>query len=110
MKARVIATGEIVEVEEHSKYLECGWKYRDINTGTLYKAGSLDFSDEAVVDYWTRLEHTYAGMAMQGILNNPQIWRDWDEKGLISKDLEASDMAHYFAHALVEKYKKEDLK
>ena len=22
-------------------------------------------------DYWTRLEHTYAGMAMQGILTNP---------------------------------------
>ena len=56
-------------------------------------------------DYWTRLEHQYAGMAMQGILSNPQIWKDWNEEGLVTKDLEAADMADYFATALVEKLK-----
>ena len=58
-------------------------------------------------DYWTRLEHQYAGMAMQGLLSNPQIWKDWDEEGLVTKDLEAANMADYFATALVEKLKAE---
>ena len=75
MKARVKATGEIVEVEEYHKYLETGWKYKD-NAGTLYKPSALDFSDEAVIDYWTHLEHQYAGMAMQGILSNKNLVDD----------------------------------
>ena len=58
-------------------------------------------------DYWEKLKHQYAGMAMQGLLSNPQIWKDWDEEGLVTKDLEAADMADYFATALVEKLKKE---
>ena len=44
-------------------------------------------------------------MAIQGILSNPQIWKDWHEEGLVTKDLEAADMADYFATALVEKLK-----
>ena len=56
-------------------------------------------------DYWEKLKHQYAGMAMQGILSNPQIWKDWNEEGLVTKDLEAADMADYFATALVEKLK-----
>ena len=104
MKARVKATGEIVEVEEYSKYLESGWKYRDINTGTLYKAGSLDFSAEAVVDYWERLEHQYAGMAMQGMLANANHYL-WERKQN-SKSLVAN--AAELAHALVEKMKENE--
>lgn len=110
MKARVKATGEIVEVEEYSKYLECGWKYRDINTGTLYKAGSLDFSVEAVVDYWTRLEHQAAIAAMQGILSNSEYLRslmhtkynDYNAHEVVP------NVAMRLAHALMEKYKKEE--
>ena len=100
MKARVKATNEIIEVEEYSKYLESGWKYRDINTGTLYKAGSLDFSAEAVVDYWTRLEHQYAGMAMQGLISTASKHMGTDQ--------EVAQWAREYAHALVEKLKEKE--
>ena len=76
----------------------------------MYNQGYMDGYNEGEnahidPDYWTRLEHQYAGMAMQGILSNPQIWKDWNEEGLVTKDLEAADMADYFATALVEKLK-----
>ena len=47
-------------------------------------------------DYWTRLEHTYAGMAMQGIIARHNV--DFDMVVEWSVDL---------AHALVEKLKEE---
>ena len=95
MKARVKATGEIIEVEEYHKYLETGWKYKD-NAGTLYKPSALDFSDEAVVGYWTRLEHQYAGMAMQGFLARYNVEFD-----------KIADWSVELATALVEKLKGE---
>ena len=96
MKVRVKATGKIVEVEEYHKYLETGWEYRD-NAGTLYKSSALDFSDEAVIDYWTRLEHQYAGMAMQGLIAS--------NLDLLSHEI--IEDAISYAHALVEKMKEE---
>lgn len=108
MKARVKETGKIVEVEEYHKYLETGWKYKD-NTGTLYKPSALYFSDEAVIGYWTRLEHTYAGMAMQGILANIDLLMSLAKKK--SDDYPAkytvAEFAKDCAHALVEKMKEE---
>lgn len=50
-------------------------------------------------DYWTRLEHTYAGMAMQGILSNNELYREICK----SRNLEITIME--YAHALVEKLK-----
>lgn len=109
MKARVKVTGEILEVEEYHKYLETGWKYKD-NAGTLYKPSALDFSDEAVIGYWTRLEHQYAGMAMQGMLSNTTLitvlfdaTKDHDE--LLKEVIICS---HEYAHALVEELKKKE--
>ena len=76
MKARVKATGEIVEVIAISDYInENGQiigEYKDGN-GMLYASYDLDFYIEegiTIPDYWTRLEHQYAGMALQGILAN----------------------------------------
>ena len=104
MKARVKATGEILEVEEYHKYLETGWKYKD-NAGTLYKPLALDFSDEAVIGYWTRLEQTYAGMAIQGILSNANhaLWDRENNAEGIAKSASA------IAHALVEKMKNQSV-
>ena len=101
MKARVKATGKIVEVEEYHKYLETGWKYRD-NAGMFYKPSALYFGDEAVIDYWTRLEHQYIGMAMQGILSNNELYREICK----SRNLEITIME--YAHALVEKLKEKE--
>ena len=56
-------------------------------------------------DYWTRLEHQYAGMAMQGLMSIlPQIG------GLEGRSpkTEIIDIATDVAHALVEKLKEKE--
>ena len=56
MKARVKATGEIIELSdlEYDVY------------GNDYLRTELEITDEP--DYWEKLKHQYAGMAMQGLL------------------------------------------
>ena len=102
MKARVKATGEIWTFSQIDEIT-----FKSAINGHLYCAEDLEFIEASIFspDYWERLKHQYAGMAMQGILSNPQIWKDWNEEGLVTKDLEAADMADYFATALVEKLK-----
>ena len=114
MKARVKATGEIVEVI--SKVItsftgEHKLKYIDQDTGVSYFEEELFFPKDLVddPDYWTRLEHTYAGMAMQGILANIDLLMslakkkadDYPAKYTVAK------FAKDCAHALVEKMKEE---
>ena len=56
-------------------------------------------------DYWTRLEHTYAGMAMQGLMTIlPNIG---GLEGRTPKD-EIVDIATSTSHALVEKLKEKE--
>lgn len=105
MKARVKATGEIVEVIAVGDYInENGQiigEYKDAN-GILYTSYDLDFYIEEGItfpDYWTRLEHQYAGMAMQGILSNNELYREICK----SRNLEITIIE--YAHALVEKMK-----
>lgn len=106
MKSRITATGEIVEVIAVGDYInENGQiigEYKDAN-GILYTSYDLDFYIEegiTIPDYWTRLEHQYAGMAMQGLLQSPHL-NIMQEEPLVG-------MASSIAHALVEKYKKEE--
>ena len=54
-------------------------------------------------DYWTRLEHQYAGMAMQGILSNPDVNLDYKSYECMPQAVAAT--ACNIAHALVEKMK-----
>lgn len=51
---------------------------------------------EFQTDYWTKLEHQYAGMAMQGILAN---------YGVEPLPDDAANDAYNYAHALIEKMK-----
>lgn len=78
MKARVKATGEVKEVELN--HIGCTPVYTD-EDGVIYKGlYDLDFDvnekslpkDEP--DYWEKLKHQYAGMAMQGILSNKEMF------------------------------------
>ena len=73
MKARVKATGEIVEVEPN---VECYYYKSD---GTSYWCNELDF-DVYNDDYWEKLKHQYAGMAMQGMLSNDRCWEESPDK------------------------------
>jgi hypothetical protein len=96
MKARVKETGEIVEVHDCSNdmYVE---KFGEVS-GRLFHITELDFDNLESPDYWTRLEHQYAGMAMQGILANYGVEPLADD---------AAYDAYNYAHALVEKMKQE---
>ena len=105
MKARVKATGEIVEV---TRIVDRYVMTHHPHTITFEK-DELDFDIEDDPDYWTRLEHQYAGMAMQGMLSNTSLMsmlfdatKDHDE--LLKEVIICS---HEYAHALVEKMKEE---
>ena len=99
MKARVKATGLVSEVCPYS---------------TIYLEGvdNCFYPDEVEIvdtisdspDYWTRLEHQYAGMAMYGMLANANHYL-WERKQN-SKSLAAN--AAELAHALVEKLKEKE--
>lgn len=92
MKARVKATGEIIEVREVTKY-DSNYNplvYYKAENGFSYKEELLDFEDltEGKVDvkekslpkdepdYWEKLYHQASIAAMQGVLTNNELWCD----------------------------------
>ena len=111
MKARVKATGEIIEVKVYKREHRLYIRTHGEKTGEIYRAKDLDFNieDGNTSDYWTRLEHQYAGMAMQGILANIDLLMSLAKKK--SDDYPAkytvAEFAKDCAHALVEKMKEE---
>lgn len=117
MKARVKATGEIVEVEDCGSVFRHGalfHGYKDAN-GIKYLPTEIelqmdfdyweacqDETSDSNPDYWTRLEHQYAGMAMQGFISS--------KRGL-NIETDMYDIPYYsqmLAHALVEKLKEKE--
>ena len=99
MKARVKSTGEIVDVHtsDNADFVDRNGKYYWEHELFF---GSLDVSSYDDPDYWTRLEHQYAGMAMQGLLQSPHL-NIMQEEPLVG-------MASSIAHALVEKLKEKE--
>ena len=115
MKARIKATGEIVEVKEEYDLREAMPQVFYSNKEDpyeVYEKEELDFNVNdnmnPTIDYWTRLEHQYAGMAMQGILSNPNIaHKDVSREELIEH---WTGHAVTIATALVEKLKEKEEK
>ena len=103
MKARVKATGEIVDgsamvsFNGDDFYLNELEVIQDDSEKTLY--------DELDEVYWANMKHQYAGMAMQGILSNPESELDYNDDETLPQALAAC--AAKVAHALVEKIKEE---
>ena len=101
MKAIVKATGDIVDV--HRLCMSSQGDIWQKKSGKEYFAHELDFDVKEPPkprynpDYWTRLEHQYAGMAMRGIIARHNV--DFDMVVEWSADL---------AHALVEKLKEKE--
>ena len=87
MKARVKATGEIVKFHHNSLIIDEDQRHYDID----------ELENIDVHDYWEKLLHQYAGMAMQGMMAHTNI--DYHE---------IVDLCVEFAHALVEKLKTMD--
>ena len=116
MKARVKETGEIVECSPLWEELEDNKKFayqcRCDQSGWVYDLSDLEFLEEAtspmvkdyIPDYWTRLEHQYAGMAMQGLMS--YVEQITPKKGRSFCD-EIVDISAKVAHALVEKMREE---
>ena len=105
MKARVKATGEIIEVVITQRETHTGEQVYMTDDGRLIEESILDFNVDDTPDYWTRLEHQYAGMAMQGILSNPESELDHISDDTLPQAL--AGCAARLAHALVEKMKEE---
>lgn len=121
MKARVKATGEIVNVQ--ATMIE---GYDVVSTdGVYFTLDQLELEQKHKIfaenclngikqgidytpDYWTRLEHQYAGMAMQGILACDE-WKISPREG-VSFEGEVALQAHELAHALVQKLKEKEEK
>lgn len=108
MKAIVKATGEIVDIAYTYKTVGANPISKcETLEGKRYNEDDLDFNieDDNTPDYWTRLEHLYAGMAMQGMLSNSSTPKSELKAGLgIIQD------ALWFATALVEKMKEKEEK
>jgi hypothetical protein len=101
MKARVKATGEIVEVDLPFISASKEIVYERVGSVQVYAQDELDFEvqGENIIDYWEKLLHQYAGMAMQGILANYGVEPLADD---------AAHDAYNYAHALVEKLKEKE--
>lgn len=94
MKARVKATEEIIEL--------CNMEFDE--DGNEYYRDELELIGDYEPDYWEKLKHQYAGMAMQGILANcnHQLWeRETNSEGIAKRSYE-------IATALVNKLKEEN--
>ena len=116
MKARVKATGEIVKVLQTSN-----GDYEEFLSHKLYAPEDLEilpidlrplaaFVGKQVAekidnpDYWEKLKHQYAGMAMQGLMS--YVEQITPNKGRSFCD-EIVDISFKVAHALVQKLKNE---
>ena len=109
LKARIKATGEIIEVSQgiYSPYQYVG------DNGAIYTEEEVEILQEVLdstIDYWARLEHQAAIAAMQGILSDPVLLEatltNAKKFDLTGPQAVAIDAYHY-AHALVEKMKEE---
>ena len=109
MKARVKATGEIVDVDFDKDALANDYPPYRTNEipSRFFLAEQLEWIDiegKAEPDYWEKLKHQYAGMAMQGLMS--YVKQITPKKGRSFCD-EIVDISFKVATALVEKLKNE---
>ena len=114
MKARVKGTNNIIDVEFDKGSFNEGYPpYREKEYNMFYQPEQLEWVDNeenADPDYWTRLEHQYAGMAMQGMLNNSLLITSLLKVNKSHEDIvaEVTGTAIRYAHTLVKKVRYEE--
>lgn len=113
MKARVKATGEIVDVDLPYISLSNEIIYPEIGSARYCTQDELDFDieNENIIAYWTHLEHQYAGMAMQAMLTSPELMQVvTSAKELLTNEYakRVAVVADRYAHALVEELKEKE--
>ena len=107
MKTRVKATGEIVEI--------VGEGIQNSNM-VMSAHGEWFTKDELDIvplswkpfepTYWQKLEHQYAGMAMQGLLSSGKLNIIMDNSDVLPEGI--AIVSRDFAHALVKKVRYEE--
>lgn len=99
MKARVKKTGEIVELAD-----DCYLNDKDYEHS--YYADELESVE---CDYWEKLKHQYAGMAMQAYINNNVYMREIRTMCKTPNEMRemVADLSVLLATALVDKLKSE---
>lgn len=107
MKARVKTTGEIVEISEDCSYVYAEHFDKSYNINELEFLDVKEKSFPKDEDYWARLEHQYAGMAMQGILSNKNLVEDISRYDIGLAEGVAK-VSKEMAITLVEKYKEKE--
>lgn len=108
MKARIKATGGIIEVIYSHTINDNGYDilWYKTSQGDYFTKEELEFiTTEDDLDYWTRLEHQAAIAAMQGMCANYTEFTK-DNDGTLSNTEMIVENARLIAHALVEKYKR----
>lgn len=113
MRARVKATGEIVEVQEEYDLRNAMVEefYSNVeNSFDTYEREELDFNikDDNIPDYWERIKHQAMIAAMQAIITNPigfEHVRASNQGRCISEDV--ADIAKGYAADLVSKMKED---
>lgn len=105
MKARVKATGDIIEVERVGIASDI-WALQS-DTTVVFDDAELDINIDP--DYWEKLKHWYAGMAMQSYVNNDKYLRELRE---ICKEVQEmrdyiADLSIALATTLVNKLKED---
>ena len=106
MKARIKATGEFIEVVP-SIYDKGSY---DGNDGYTYTKESLIMLENEP-DYWEKLTHQYAGMAMQGMMNNSFLVGEFKKdpnNGISDMSNIITKAAVIYATALVNRLKEEE--
>ena len=107
MKARVKATGEIgIVANIDLLFGNKGYRYQSDEVEIIDSYADIETAKDP--DYWEKLKHQFAGMAMQGILSNQDYCKlliDENQTGSFADDV--SRCAKAFATVLVEKLKNE---
>jgi hypothetical protein len=98
MKARVIATGEIVDAILTERETIRGERVWMTDDGRLIEDSRLDFNVTDEPDYWERMKHQYAGMAMQAQM----------APNCLDSPEGVACTAYAYAHALVQKLKEKE--
>lgn len=100
MKARVKATGEIVDGNAMVSFNGDDFYLDELEAIIDETEKIYDELDEV---YWKNLEHQYAGMAMQGLVTRGEVLGSSVQE--IARDI--AEISCEVAHALVEKMKEE---
>ena len=100
MKARVKATEEMVEIIETDFVA---------SNGMIYDEEDLIITKDEP-DYWEKLKHQYAGMALQGILSNKELFNTiTDGAWPPNKYVYIAERCDKYATALVNRLKEDKL-